>query len=57
MPEGKSTIDFKPICRKCFAQYGYSQQIIHNPSTNEYVCKKEPRHRYKKEEDGSFSAI
>jgi hypothetical protein len=50
-------VNIKPICRQCFAQAGYSVEILPDLMSNEYVCKKNPRHRFKKEEDGSFSSL
>ena len=50
-------VKIKPICRSCFAQTGYSVEILSDPMSGEYVCKKSPRHRFKKEEDGTFSSL
>ena len=50
-------VQIRPICRQCFSQKGYSMEILLDPMSGEYVCKKDPRHRYKKEEDGSFSTL
>ncbi len=47
----------KSICRQCFSQKGYSMEILLDPITGEYVCKKDAGHRYKKEEDGSFRTV
>ena len=54
---GGRMVQIRPICRNCFVQKGYSMEILLDPITGEYVCKKDPKHRYKKEEDGSFSTI
>ena len=52
-----ATVQVKPVCRQCFAQYGYSQPLAFNESTKEYVCKKDMKHRYKKEEDGTLTSL
>ena len=50
-------VNIKPICRSCFAQTGYSVEILSDPMSGEYVCRKNSGHRFKKEEDGSFSTV
>jgi len=50
-------VAIKPICRQCFSQKGYSMEILLDPITGEYICKKDTRHKFKKEEDGSFSTV
>jgi len=50
-------VSIKPMCRQCFAQTGYSIEILQDPMSGEYVCRKNQKHRYKKEEDGIFSSL
>ncbi len=48
-------VEIRPICRHCFAQKGYSLEILLDPMSGEYVCKKDARHRFRKEGDTFIS--
>jgi len=50
-------VKIKSICRQCFAANGFSNEIMFDPSGDIYVCTQNPKHKYKKEEDGTFSSL
>lgn len=50
-------VEIKPLCRHCFAQKGYSMEILLDSMSGEYVCRKDAGHRFRKEEDGTFSSL
>jgi hypothetical protein len=52
-------VKIKSLCRKCFAEKGHSIEILPDPfgGNDVYICTKNSSHKYKKEEDGSFTTL
>jgi hypothetical protein len=46
-------MEMKKLCQKCFSTHGYSMEL-EEKEDGVYVCPRDPGHRYKREDDGSF---
>ena len=50
-------VAINPLCRKCFSEKGYSQVLMQDVATQQWLCTKNPGHKYAMQDDGTLMTI